>query len=1209
MASEYKYNSLGQLRSKKLPDAGESKLWYDQLSRVVVSQNAKQQAYRRYSYVVYDSQGREVESGELYNSTAMTDAIALDPVALANWRNPAYKYERNLVKYDFISSATVNSIFENGQRNLRGRVASKEYKDADSKRNYNSYFSYDLNGNVESVLREFPSLSIHGVDNQYKKIDYEYDLTSGKILCKTVQKGKRDQFIYKYQYDADNRMNLAMTSRDGVVWDLDAKYFYYKHGSLSRMELGQEKVQGVDFAYTLQGFLKGVNSNTLGFTERDMGKDGDPRDLYISGQESLHYLFARDGFGYTLGFYEDDYKSIENLTAGGIDQRFEAALNTYPGQGLYTGNISHLVTALSDTNSVPLPVQMQLYRYDQLNRMRQMNVKRDPNLVSSNQWSVFNDNGTYATNITYDPNGNILGLSRNGDQLGGNLQMDNLTYTYNGGTNQLRRVDDMVASGVYDNDFDDHTSSTNYYYDQIGNLRYDRIAQINYIGWTAAGKLREIRRFTTSDKPWLEYHYSSDGAKVTKVQKPTKHEKTWKYTYYLRDVSGAVLATYDKFYEDPGSANACEPRLGEIDFNSYPAGSYGGGQDNGTATVQDNGCTLFTEDNAWKRILYNYNVTANTWLSFDFKADALGEVHAIGFDTDDAISPIWAFQLAGTDTWGIQDYRVYPTVGGWYHFEIPVGQFYTGNFSRLFFVGDDDVNPKDATSYYRHVKVIEKPDAINFFSYPIASYGGSQDQGNAQISLSGEEVYLDNNAWKRILYNYSITSNTVLEFDFKSTQEGDIHGIGFDTDDNPSYHYIFQVYGTEIQGVQGWHDYPGDGSYKTYRIPIGQFWTGNRSRLFFIMDDDINPKDGNSSFRNIRVYEDASLSRDYYLETLTLNENHLQGIRKLGIDYADSLIVSRKLISVRGFNYYYGYFYSKIVEGDYTPTAPNADDPQGFDRGEKKYELAGHTGNILNLISDRKIQVGSGGLVSHYLADVWDATDYYAFGMAMVGRDQSKKDRYRFGFTGFEREDDVYGKKNLYAFGDYGYDSRLGRRWTVDMQADRIPGVSPYAYALNNPVVYQDPDGNIPILPLILKAGASGAADMLVQAAFAYYFDADVESVGDAFEKVNWWQVGRSAAEGLIPCRTPGGRIGRASATAAGDVVVNALHAGSDYTQEQALQDFAVGFIGDLAGGGLGDLVSKYGSKGVARGLRKMGFDASFIYKHTGVYTGFGGIL
>lgn len=250
--------------------------------------------------------------------------------------------------------------------------------------------------------------------------------------------------------------------------------------------------------------------------------------------------------------------------------------------------------------------------------------------------------------------------------------------------------------------------------------------------------------------------------------------------------------------------------------------------------------------------------------------------------------------------------------------------------------------------------------------------------------------------------------------------------------------------------------------------------------------------------------------------------------------------------------------------------------------------------------------------VNQQAVQIIEENNYYPFGLQHKGYNNvvssnANSVAQRFRYNGKELNQEL--GLNWYDYKARNYQPDLGRWFNVDPMATIMPAMSPYAYSFNSPIQYKDKDGAIPIIPLLLKAGANGAADMLLQVTMNYYFDDKVTTISAAFDDVNWWQVSRSAAEGLIPWRTPGGRLGRAAGTGAGDVLVNAISQGSNYSKEQALKDFALGFIGDLAGGGIGELVTKYGVKGVANGLRKMGFDYSDIKKLTGISGRYSGKL
>lgn len=380
-------------------------------------------------------------------------------------------------------------------------------------------------------------------EQQNKRIDYNYDLISGKVNSLVVQKDQPDQMIHKYEYDAENRITEVQTSTNGIHWDDDAKYFYYHHGPLARVELGHEKVQGVDYAYTIQGWIKGVNSNILN-EDADIGNDGkvgSPNDQ-----------FAHDAYGYTLKYFDGDYSPIDPSRGA-----FEASAN---GSGvlaarsdLFNGNITMMATTIAQplaSNSdvlIPLP-QANAYQYDQLNRLKSSlsfdNIDMNPSSGSFNTWLPGGSNpDRYLNTFNYDANGNIENQLR--DDQGGN-PVDNFQYIYDQdytcSSSQMRKVNNRLKQVI-----NSATGGTtmNYDYDELGNLIYDSDAQINSIDWSLSGKIRTITKAPSATNVNLSFDYDPSGNRIAKhIYDSSNPGDLDSSTYYLRDAQGNVLSTY-----------------------------------------------------------------------------------------------------------------------------------------------------------------------------------------------------------------------------------------------------------------------------------------------------------------------------------------------------------------------------------------------------------------------------------------------------------------------------------------------------------------------------------------------------------------------------------------------------------------------------------------------------------------------------------------
>ncbi|KXX69419.1 DUF6443 domain-containing protein [Flammeovirga sp. SJP92] len=80
---------------------------------------------------------------------------------------------------------------------------------------------------------------------------------------------------------------------------------------------------------------------------------------------------------------------------------------------------------------------------------------------------------------------------------------------------------------------------------------------------------------------------------------------------------------------------------------------------------------------------------------------------------------------------------------------------------------------------------------------------------------------------------------------------------------------------------------------------------------------------------------------------------------------------------------------------------------------------------------------------------------YYPFGMGMTGLEKKGTPDHKFQYNGKEKMADI----GFYDYGARHYEVSLGRWFAIDPHAENYLNISPYTYALDNPIYFIDPDG------------------------------------------------------------------------------------------------------------------------------------------------------
>jgi RHS repeat-associated protein len=527
--SQYTYNTLGWTLSTLDSDKGLTEYVYQKDGQLRFSQDARQRAQSKFSYIHYNTYGDITEQGE-YSTVSSGDHGFQNTLDIYTSTNPALGVPIGAIIESTgglnnagTRCASVNTIEmhkpDNAglaaaisgytQRYVNGRI-SKSYNS-----NSTSWYSYNEQGQMEWMVQAIPGLgAVPGAG--VKTIHYEYGLL-GNLKRTIYQKGtSAERFDHKYDYDANLRLSNVKTKTGSGPLQQEALYKYYQHGPLKRTELATN-LQGIDYVYTIDGQLKSINHPTLDNT-KDPGKDS------YTGANSA---FAADVFGMQLQYFEGDYtrtgSNIVNtaLNNTNFPDQFIGAIKgmkwQVKGHGMGTGNSDMLMYAFAYDN-----------KYQLLNA--------DFGTVTATNEGTYNTSSAFDITNTYDINGNLLSKLRKDNA--GSTNHD-FTYAY-GSTPENNKLNTLTGTG---------TVSKTFEYDQSGKTTRETsggntVRSMTYNPYDLLTEVKEYCAACSTDVTREKSDYNERGQRIKKEVYTTAGVLSVT-TWYVRDAAGSIISVYD----------------------------------------------------------------------------------------------------------------------------------------------------------------------------------------------------------------------------------------------------------------------------------------------------------------------------------------------------------------------------------------------------------------------------------------------------------------------------------------------------------------------------------------------------------------------------------------------------------------------------------------------------------------------------------------
>lgn len=718
---QYKYDSRNRLVVKKIPGKGKEFIVYDVLNRPVLTQDANLQAQGIWMFTKYDVLGRVIYTGKYTDSR---DRVALSAVFSSRLRGAEANYEHKLT-----NNITSNLGIEYSNDDFPNDASKIEVLAV------NYYDNYEFNGAPFN-----PALNPETIFN-------DQETTSKTISLETGSKVKvleTDDWVTTVTYYDEkarpiyvHTKNSFLNTIDFVKTDLDFVGKALRTRTSHKKDDNEEIVTLNTFTYDRTGrLLKQVQCIGNSSLPNDCGSNGAVRKKIVIDKvidpdisktiiatESVTLL---DGFhakpvtGNSVEIKIDDkaigIDAVELIAENNYDQlgkliqrnvgnteteplqkiaynynirgwlksinadtdtndndlfNFEIKYNDIADETkqLFNGNISQTLWSTQSINTTDNTVSTEYtYTYDDLNRIKS---------------AIDNTNHYNLTDITYDKNGNIESLQRQGNiteaptNNSGFGLMDNLSYLYDEG-NKLLSVTEQAGASTSFGFKDGNTIGNDYVYDANGNLISDANKQISSIKYNHLNMPTKVT-VTGANVGVLEFKYAADGTKLRKIKTQsgnttttdyasgyiyennilkqfvhsegyvTKEANGFRYVYNYVDHLGTVRLAYSDL-DGNGTITPSSEIL--LELNTYPFGLEHLGYN--SAIAEDNNYQTYLGQELQKELGLNWH--SYKWRNADpslgrfFGSDPIAEDYYYQTNYQFASNnPVWKVEIEGLE--------------------------------------------------------------------------------------------------------------------------------------------------------------------------------------------------------------------------------------------------------------------------------------------------------------------------------------------------------------------------------------------------------------------------------------------------------------------------------------------------------------------------------------------------------------------------------